>query len=81
MKRVLANAQAREFEETTGVRFFERLPDGYVMTESREATVRVAERIDSEMNALGREILGRDMRLQGKSGLSQAYRARGRAWE
>jgi molybdate transport repressor ModE-like protein len=53
-------------EDTTGVRFFERLPGGYVMTESGEATVRVAERIDNEMNALGREILGRDMRLQGK---------------
>jgi len=53
-------------EETTGVRFFERLPSGYVMTESGEAIVRVAERIDNEMNALGREILGRDMRLQGK---------------
>ena len=53
-------------EEATGVRFFERLPSGYVMTESGEAAVRVAERIDNEMNALGRELLGRDMRLQGK---------------
>jgi DNA-binding transcriptional LysR family regulator len=53
-------------EEKTGVRFFERLPDGYVMTEAGEIAMRYAERIESEVHALGREVLGQDMRLQGK---------------
>jgi len=53
-------------EEKTGVRFFDRLPHGYAMTESGEAAMRYGERIESEMHALGGEVLGRDMSLQGK---------------
>jgi DNA-binding transcriptional LysR family regulator len=53
-------------EDKTGVRFFERLPDGYAMTEAGETALRYAERIESEVHALGREVLGQDMRLQGK---------------
>jgi DNA-binding transcriptional LysR family regulator len=53
-------------EEKTGVRFFERLPDGYIMTEAGQTAMRYAERIEGEVHALGREVLGQDMRLQGK---------------
>lgn len=53
-------------EEKTGVRFFKRLPDGYLMTEAGQTAMRYAERIESEVHALGREVLGQDMRLQGK---------------
>ena len=53
-------------EEKTRVRFFERLPDGYVMTEAGETALRYAERIESEVHALSREVLGQDTRLQGK---------------
>ena len=53
-------------EDKTGVRFFERLPDGYVMTEAGQIVMRYAERIENEVHALGREVLGQDMRLQGK---------------
>ena len=53
-------------EERTGVRFFERLPDGYKMTDAGMTAMRYAERIESEVHALGREVLGQDMRLQGK---------------
>ena len=52
-------------EEKLEVRFFERLPHGYVMTEAGEAVMRAAERIDSEVLGLSRELLGRDLRLQG----------------
>lgn len=52
-------------EEKTGVRFFDRLSHGYVATESGEAAKRFGERMEAEMYALSREILGRDMRLQG----------------
>lgn len=53
-------------EDKTGVRFFERLPDGYKMTEAGETALRYAERVESEVHALSREVLGQDMRLQGK---------------
>jgi len=53
-------------EQRTRVRFFERLPHGYEMTEAGETALRYAERIEAEVHALGREVLGRDMRLQGK---------------
>jgi DNA-binding transcriptional LysR family regulator len=53
-------------EQKTGVRFFERLPDGYTMTEAGQTAMRYAERIESEVHALGREVLGQDMRLQGR---------------
>lgn len=53
-------------EKKTGVRFFERLPDGYAMTEAGQTAMRYAERVESEVHALGREVLGQDMRLQGK---------------
>lgn len=53
-------------EDKTGVRFFERLPDGYLMTEAGQTAMRYAERIENEVHALGREVLGQDMRLQGK---------------
>ncbi len=53
-------------EEKTGVRFFERLPDGYAMTDAGQTAMSYAERIENEVHALGREVLGQDMRLQGK---------------
>ncbi|MEJ2361534.1 MAG: LysR family transcriptional regulator [Gammaproteobacteria bacterium] len=53
-------------EEKTGVRFFERLPSGYVMTEAGTTALQYAERIESEFHALAREVIGQDMRLQGK---------------
>ena len=53
-------------EQKTGVRFFERLPDGYAMTQAGETALRYAERIEAEVHALGREVLGQDMKLQGR---------------
>jgi DNA-binding transcriptional LysR family regulator len=53
-------------ERKTGVRFFERLPHGYLMTDAGEAAMKAAERIEAEVQGLSREILGRDQRLQGK---------------
>ncbi len=53
-------------EEKTSVRFFDRLPSGYRMTDAGRTAMRSAERIEGEVLALGRQILGRDRRLQGK---------------
>jgi len=53
-------------EEKTGVRFFERMRDGYAMTDAGRTALQYAERIEAEVHALGREVLGQDLRLQGK---------------
>lgn len=53
-------------EDKTGVRFFERLPGGYSMTEAGMTALQYAERIENEFHALAREVLGQDTRLQGK---------------
>jgi len=53
-------------EDKTGVRFFERLPEGYAMTDAGRTAMQYAERIEAEVHALGREVLGQDLRLQGK---------------
>ena len=70
--RILGNNHSTVFrkintiEQKTGVRFFERLQDGYAMTDAGRTAMHYAERIESEVHALGREVLGQDMRLQGK---------------
>jgi len=53
-------------EAKTRVRFFERLPDGYAMTDAGRTAMQYAERIEAEVHALGREVLGQDLRLQGR---------------
>lgn len=53
-------------EDRTGVRFFERLKDGYRMTDAGRSAMAYAERIEAEVHALSREILGQDLRLEGK---------------
>ena len=52
-------------EKKLEVRLFDRQPTGYVMTEAGEVIKRSAERIDEEVMALSRELLGKDLRLQG----------------
>jgi len=53
-------------ETRTGVRFFDRFPHGYVPTEAGRAAMATAERIEGEVHALGREVLGQDERLRGR---------------
>jgi DNA-binding transcriptional LysR family regulator len=53
-------------EDKTQVRFFERMRDGYKMTDAGRTAMRYAERIEAEMHALSREVLGKDLRLSGK---------------
>jgi DNA-binding transcriptional LysR family regulator len=53
-------------EERTGVRFFERLKQGYRMTAAGEIALQYAERVETEFLALGREVFGQDARLQGR---------------
>lgn len=52
-------------EEKLGVRLFDRLPMGYAMTEAGEAVLKSAERIENEVYGLSRQLVGRDLNLQG----------------
>ena len=52
-------------EKDLGVRLFERLPSGYIMTTAGEDFCRAAERIEADILALNRRINGQDMRPSG----------------
>ncbi len=52
-------------EQKLGVRLFERLSTGYVMTEAGEAMLVSGERIDNEVLSLSRKLIGRDLNLSG----------------
>jgi DNA-binding transcriptional LysR family regulator len=53
------------FETRLGVRLFERLPTGYVPTPAGEELRDAAERVEREVAAVDRRVLGRDARLSG----------------
>lgn len=53
------------FEEALGVRLFDRLPNGYVLTAAGEEMRDSALRVEEEIAALGRMITGQDLRLSG----------------
>ncbi len=53
------------FEETLGVRLFERLPTGYALTPAGEETLRIVESIEADVATLDRTVTGQDLRLSG----------------
>ncbi|MCC2690037.1 MAG: putative HTH-type transcriptional regulator [Rhizobiaceae bacterium] len=53
------------FEEHLGVRLFERLPNGYVLTPAGGQMQKVALRIEDEIASLDRRLAGQDNRLTG----------------
>lgn len=53
------------FEEAIGVRLFDRMPNGYVLTAAGEAMQESALRVEEEIAALGRRVTGQDLRLRG----------------
>jgi DNA-binding transcriptional LysR family regulator len=57
--------QINAVEKKMGVRFFERVQQGYVMTEAGEFVMHAAARMEEEALTLERELLGKDFRLQG----------------
>jgi len=54
------------FEQALGVRLFDRLPDGYVLSALGEQMIERAERAESEVLGLEREVLGQDGKLAGR---------------
>ena len=53
------------FEETLGVRLFDRLPNGYALTPAGEEMHDSALRVEAEITALDRRVTGQDLRLSG----------------
>jgi len=53
------------FEKKLGVRLFERLATGYVLTPAGEEMVESAQRIEDEVGKLDRQVIGRDTQLSG----------------
>ncbi|HEY6942319.1 LysR family transcriptional regulator, partial [Dokdonella sp.] len=70
------------FEDALGVRLFERLPEGYVLTAEGEAIRTHAEQVEQSIHALERAVAGSDFRLSGDvrittaPNLASAYIAR-----
>lgn len=54
------------FEEENNVRLFERRQTGYTPTVEGAAIVEAARRIENNVVEIGRDIFGRDLRLEGK---------------
>lgn len=54
------------FEKKMDVRLFDRMPTGYVLTLAGEDMLTTAVRIEEEVNALDRRVLGRDAELKGQ---------------
>ncbi|MVO16189.1 LysR family transcriptional regulator [Parasedimentitalea huanghaiensis] len=52
-------------EDQLGIKLFIRQPDGFVLTDVGEALVERAERVESEILSMEREVFGRDARLAG----------------
>jgi len=52
-------------EKKLEVRFFERLPKGYVLTDAGEIAMSTAEKVETQVHDLARELVGKDLRLQG----------------
>lgn len=53
------------FEEALGVRLFERLPGGYLLTPAGEEMRDGALRVEEEISGLSRMVTGQDLRLSG----------------
>ncbi len=52
------------FETQLGVRLFERLPSGYLLTQAGEAMQEGALRVEKEIASLSRKVTGQDLRLR-----------------
>jgi len=55
----------QEFEDRLGVRLFDRLPTGYVLTVEGDDMLASVEKVDAEIDGLNRRLSGRDLRLSG----------------
>ena len=54
------------FEKKLDVRLFDRLPTGYALTQAGEDMLISGKRIEEEVNAIDRRVIGRDAELKGQ---------------
>lgn len=54
------------FEQENGVRLFERRQTGYTPTAECETVIKTAREIEQSVAGIGRDLLGRDLRLEGR---------------
>jgi len=52
-------------ENNLEVRFFDRMPNGYALSEAGDVAMRRAKSIDDEINGFTRELVGKDLCLEG----------------
>jgi len=57
--------RVKQFEDSLGTRLFDHHPRRQVLTPAGEELMRVAERMENEVFAVDRELLGKDARLSG----------------
>ncbi len=57
--------RVESLEEKLSVRLFDRTPDGFTLTDGGRQMIAPAERVESEIATLERELMGQDDRLQG----------------
>src|SRR5688572_30945956 len=53
------------FERRLGLRLFERLPTGYVLTAGGEELIAASRQIEATVTTLERKLAGQDLRLEG----------------
>jgi len=63
----------RALEEKHGVRLFERIPSGYVMTEAAADIYELAIELELKNSQISRQLFGQDNRLQGKINITMPH--------
>ncbi len=58
--------RVESLESSMGVKLFDRLPDGYQLTEAGQELLPVALQTDDNLHAFGRSVTGRDSTLEGQ---------------
>ena len=63
----------RAFEQEHGVRLFERVPSGYLLTDAGSAIVELAEEMKDKSEQISRQLFGLDSRLKGEINLTMPH--------
>ncbi len=73
VKHTTVARRIRAFEERLGTRLFDRLPDGYAMTQAAENMFERALAMEGLVQAVDREVFGQDAELAGSLKLTVAH--------
>lgn len=73
VKHSTISRRIKAFEDTLGTRLFERLPEGYVMTQAGEDLYEHAVIMEEQAQAVDRKVFGLDAQLQGPLNLTAPH--------